>query len=466
MKGRGLQFLILTWVGMFAFQNMSAQTVLLWGMTGSDAAGSNGVIFSIRGDGTSYSARFTFNGSSGSGPNLHLTQAHGAKLYGMTHAGGANNGGVIFRFDTIGNTCADLFDFGYPLTADPQGALVLSKNGLLYGLVESGGPYHGGSIYSLDPATNTYKNLFYLDSTHGYSPFGSLTEALNNKLYGTTRYGGAHDAGVIFSFDPSTGIYAKLYDFNSGSTATSDLYLASNGKLYGGAVGGSFGKGVLFSFDPISNTYAKLFDFSGANGDGPGTLIQLANGNMYGTTGQGGANNEGTIFSFNPVTALVTKLYDFGNSFSIYPRALMLASDGLIYGTTGAGGPSSYGRIFRFDPTNNSVTAIHDFVAATGYYSSGSLIEINPFITGIQEQENSNFALFPNPNNGMCSLVSKNIQANSELELYTMYGQRIFKERIISERTDIDLSKESKGLFFYKVMYEGKCIHSGKIIVY
>lgn len=32
-------------------------------------------------------------------------------LYGLTYDGGANNGGVIFKFNPVGNICYRLFDF-------------------------------------------------------------------------------------------------------------------------------------------------------------------------------------------------------------------------------------------------------------------------------------------------------------------------------------------------------------------
>lgn len=81
-----------------------------------------------------------------------------------------------------------------------------------------------------------------------------------------------------------------------------------------------------------------LVSFSGANGSGPNSLVQGADGNFYGTTAGGGAKNRGTVFKLTPGGTLTTP-YSFcaqpncpdGNS----PYAgLILAKDGNFYRTT------------------------------------------------------------------------------------------------------------------------------------
>ncbi|MBL0340590.1 MAG: T9SS type A sorting domain-containing protein [Bacteroidetes bacterium] len=104
------------------------------------------------------------------------------------------------------------------------------------------------------------------------SPYGNLIQLSNGKLYGMTRWGGSHNSGVIFNFDPSNNSYNKLYDFDSinGAIPYGSLFNASDGKLYGmSRLGGVNNFGVVFSFDPSNNNYIKLHDFDSINGSYP-----------------------------------------------------------------------------------------------------------------------------------------------------------------------------------------------------
>ena len=113
-------------------------------------------------------------------------------------------------------------------------------------------------------------------TTGGNTLYGSLIQATDGKLYGTTLYYGANAQGVIYSFDLSTNIYTVLHNFNvmSGSPLVykSQLIQANDGKLYGtieqlDSITSHFGS--IYSFDIISNTYTDLFNFDHTNGADP-----------------------------------------------------------------------------------------------------------------------------------------------------------------------------------------------------
>lgn len=177
-----------------------------------------------------------------------------------------------------------------------------------------GGSSDYGVIFSFDPSTTTYTKFMDFNGTNGSNPYGSLVQKNDGKIYGLTAYGGINDAGVIFSFDPSAYTFAKLRDFDNatGSNPAGSLVSAKDGKLYGMTVsGGSIDAGVIFSFVP-SSTYTKLKDFDNTNGGYPyGSLAQASDGKLYGMTGYGGSIDAGVVFSFDPVTSTYTKLQDF-----------------------------------------------------------------------------------------------------------------------------------------------------------
>src|ERR1019366_3612536 len=98
--------------------------------------------------------------------------------------------------------------------------------------------------------------LFTFDGTHGASPYAGLVQATDGDLYGTTWGGGAKNAGTVFKITPS-GTLTTLYSFCSQSACTDGL-------------------------QPVAG------------------LVQLADGDFYGTTQYGGANSSGAVFKITP----------------------------------------------------------------------------------------------------------------------------------------------------------------------
>ena len=86
-------------------------------------------------------------------------------------------------------------------------------------------------------------------------------------------------------------------------------------------------------------------------GSSSAALIQATDGNFYGTTGLGGAFNLGTVFKMTP-TGVVTVLHSFGESPNDGANpmgSLVQGADGNLYGTTTSGGSFSRGIAFRLD---------------------------------------------------------------------------------------------------------------------
>src|SRR5262249_3617755 len=110
---------------------------------------------------------------------------------------------------------------------------------------------------------------------------------------------------------------------------------------------GGISNGTVFRFT-TTGIFTNLFSFGGANGANPtGDLIQLSDGNLYGTTSAGGTYNLGTIFRIT-TNGVLTSIFSFKTSTGGSPLGgLCLARDGNLYGTTSTGGPGGGGTIFR-----------------------------------------------------------------------------------------------------------------------
>lgn len=315
----------------------------------------------------------TLNGSS---PLGGLTQAANKKLYGVTYQGGATNEGVLFEVDPVTNVFIKKHEFSYNTGASPEGTLVLAANGNLYGMTSTGGATGDGVLFEFNPTTGAYVVKYNFDYDTGAEPNGNLMLASNNKLYGMTPEGGTSGYGVIFEFDPATGVYTKKTEFDNNTVGFGPydaLVEVSNGKFYGlcrdGGLNGN-GLGTLFEYDLATNTIAAKVNFTGTNGENPeGGLVKAPNGRLYGVTRRGGAYSLGVLFEYNYTTNTYTKRVDFGIT-SLAPSepvaSLALSANGKLYGSTVSGGSGAKGVLFEFDPTSNTLVKKHDFIGSNG----------------------------------------------------------------------------------------------------
>jgi len=375
-----LAYFVYFLAGILAFHPAKAQTALV-GMTSKGGNYGMGTLFSIiPGDTALLQHHSLFSASPGSQPGYtHCIEAANGKLYGMTTFGGIHNMGVIFEYDYTTNTYSRVYDFKGVDGSYPYGSLTEVSNGKLYGMARQNGIVGDGVIFEYDYLTNTYTKKFDMNSSSGYSPWGSLIKGVNNKLYGMNFAGGAFGKGVIFEYDYISGIYNKKVDFDgiNGAGGIGSLVQASNGHLYGMTLnGGTSNKGVIFEYDYLTGTYIKLFDFDGINGSAPcGSLIEASNGKLYGLTSEGGWSNKGVLFEYDYVSNTFTKKEDLQLPTGGEPFGSMIEVNGLLYGVTSDGGSFNKGAVFEYDFVNDTYTKKADLNGSNGNAPQGSLVE-------------------------------------------------------------------------------------------
>ncbi|MFZ4399257.1 MAG: choice-of-anchor tandem repeat GloVer-containing protein [Bacteroidales bacterium] len=362
------------------FNSFAQQNTQLWGMTIVGGKYGAGVIFCTDSSGNNETVNYNFFKYEGSPTHNDLIQASNGMFYGMTQYGGIDNLGIIFQYDTATNSYIKKFDFSASNGSSPAGSLIQTTDGKFYGMTSVGGTYDEGVIFQYDAVTNIYTKKFDFTSSFGSNPYGSLTQAIDGKLYGMTYFGGANNTGVIFQYDPLTNIYLKKIDLIAinGKYPQGSLIQAMDGNLYGiTRNGGTYNAGTIFKYDPVTNTYTKIIDLSSANGSNPqGSLIQANDGKLYGMTNEGGLNNKGVIFQYNPATNTYTKKIDFMDVNGSNPfGSLFQASDEKLYGMTYYGGAYNKGIIFQYDIITGIFTTKVDFNDATGINPEGSLIQ-------------------------------------------------------------------------------------------
>ncbi|WP_336513921.1 choice-of-anchor tandem repeat GloVer-containing protein [Pollutibacter soli] len=323
---------------------------------------------------------YDFRNVHGSRPQESLVFGNSGKLYGVTNGGGNNGLGVLFCFDTTLNRYSKLYDFNFSDGANPSGKLVKGQHGKLFGLTGGGGQYGFGTIYSFDPATHIFTRLFDFNGSNGNGPEGSLLITQTDKLIGTTQTGGNLNLGVLFSFDLTDSSYEVLFHFDShkGQYPVANVIQTSNGRLYGMAAGGANNFGIIYSYDTLTGETSVHYDFDGVNGgNNAGNLFEAKDRNLYGLTRIGGKDNIGVLFSFDPRLNVYTRLYDFRYIYGHYPEgSLTQGNDGKLYGMTRSGGAAAAGVVFSYDIQSKIYSVVGEFDLKNGSYpSSGELIE-------------------------------------------------------------------------------------------
>lgn len=316
-------------------------------------------------------------------------------FYGVTYNGGINSGGTVFKITPQG-ALTTLYSFcSQPACTDgqePNGPLVMGRDGNFYGTTYSGGSAGGtggaGTIFKIT-TNGTLTTLYsFCSQSHcadGQLPVTGLIQSRDGNFYGTTPYGGADFYGVAFKITPA-GTLTVLHSFDQtdGANPQSPLLLGTNGYFYGMTYeGGSSGNGTVFRMSSTGKL-TTLADFDGTNGENPyvGGLVELG-GNFYGTTLRGGANQMGTAFKVTPRGA-VTVLYNFCSvgggacNDGAAPNSIALAPTGIFFGTTELGGTSNDGTLFQLSVFTGSVEIspasgdIGATVAITGSGLSGA----------------------------------------------------------------------------------------------
>ena len=356
------------WSGLVLSQNT------LYGTTYSGGSAVEGTIFSVNTDGSGFTNLHQFtSGIDGANPYAGMILS-GNTLYGTAFAGGASGNGVVFSMRTDGSGFTTVYSFtGGSGGAGPWGGVVLSGN-TLYGTTEVGGSGSLGTVFAVNTDGTGFKILhnFVGGANDGGTPYAGLVLS-GGTLYGTTQVGGTAGNGMVYGVNTDGTGFTNLHSFtttsgaaqvnNDGAEPWAGLVLSGN-TLYGAAYsGGSQGNGTLFSVNTDGSSFTVLHTFSAlagtplANIDGGnpvGGLIVSGN-TLYGTGQVGGVYGSGTVFSLNTDGTGFATLYNFSqltalnmpNADGAFPVATLFLSGTTLYGTAFTGGASGYGSVFR-----------------------------------------------------------------------------------------------------------------------
>jgi uncharacterized repeat protein (TIGR03803 family) len=252
-------------------------------------------------------------------------------------------------------TIKQLFGFPYDstLTLCPDGSFpqgfIESADGNFYGIAVAGGTglNSQGTVFKITPTGGFTLLYSFAEQPDGSLPNGaaptSLVEGLDGNLYGLTLVDGSNGLGTAFRLTKN-GVITLLHNFcdtldcHDGANP-SFLTVGIDGKFYGATGPNGPPTSVLFRMsEGGAFTVLHTFDTK-AQPDGTGVfgMVQLADGNFYGTTVAGEQLKPwNSVFRFDPVTGEYAILHGFNspniNLPNVASSGLTLASDGNLYG--------------------------------------------------------------------------------------------------------------------------------------
>jgi uncharacterized repeat protein (TIGR03803 family) len=343
-----------------------------YGTTEGGGRSGVGAIFNIT-SGGSFTPVYPFTGGSdGSAPEASLVQGADGNFYGTTFGGNGTPGltgyyGTVFKV-TSGGSLTTLYPFtGASDGKNPGAALVQGTDGNFYGTTEFGGivgSNHGlgaGTVFQITPSGSLTTLYSFTGGSDGSGPYAGLVQGADGNFYGATAGGGNGSVGTVFQIT-SSGSLTTLHSFTyavDGASPVASLIQGADGNFYGttgdGGIGGQ-GQGTVFQIT-TSGSLTTLYSFTGGKDGGKpkSGVIQGADGNFYGTTYIGGSYGAGTVFRITTSGSLST-LYSFTDDAAndgdgAYPVGLVQGTDGKFYGTTAGGGDGGgVGTVFLLNP--------------------------------------------------------------------------------------------------------------------
>jgi hypothetical protein len=317
-------------------------------------------------------------GADGSTPDANLTRDPSTGiLYGTAQYVFGADTGVVFQLTPPSSSggawvYSVIHSFNGGDGGVPQGEMILTSTGTLFGAASSGGAYGGGVSFRLQPPTApstqwTYTVLHNFDpSTDGSVPVGPIASDAQGNIYGLTAVGGPNEEGTAYELSPpvkpgQAWRFRTIHQFSGpdGSQSFTGLVRRpSDGALFGGTIfGGSTNLGVVFQLIPPeiaggSWTEQTLYTFTGAaDGCNAASVYVNARGSLYGSTS--GLNcSTGTVFQLSRPTESDPQ-WIFNTVFpdDLNPIGpLLVGSGGKIYGTNYFGGSTGQGSVFVATP--------------------------------------------------------------------------------------------------------------------
>ena len=332
-------------------------------------------------------------------PETALLMDGNGQIWGTTTYGGTHDCGTVFKLDPISAQLTTVVHFtsakGNALGKSPRGHLLADAKGGAIGVCEYGGHGFLGTLYRVDLTSGGFKLLTDIsaleNANEGSAPQGGLASGSDGWLWGTASMNGSHYCGTVFKVDPVTNTLLSVANFTGsdgphrGRYPCATLHHDGNGFLWGTTrEGGRTGWGTVFKVNEATGELTTVLDFhSDGNNVRGGTrseLIPDGKGWLWSCTYSTWFHIMGEVYKINTTTGEILAISRFegdkGPRFGRGPG--VLANDGLgfMWGASMADHQRTRSSLFKIDiQTNKRTTMAHFFDCApgSGFQSMGDM---------------------------------------------------------------------------------------------
>lgn len=330
----------------------------LWGTAtygGQGASTGQGTIYKVERRSGKLSVVTRFSGLDGAAPGgvprAHLLRAGPDHFVGVTGFWGKGWSGVIYRVHIPSGryeVLKHLADVAETTDGEePHGTLAEAADGSLWGTTFHHGAHHCGTVYRLDPATHQLVTRIHFTGKSGAhagsNPDAGLVPDGLGWLWGTTSAGGAADAGTIFKVHEQTGDFVSVAQFGragnplAGQRPMTELALDERGQLWGTAAG------TVFKVDSRSHAVQTVVAFGGdlrePFGTARGRLVADGKGYVWGCALGDRKNAKASLFRIRTADAAWEVVRSFPSALAgwsgWHPSAQMVRDRGGLLWFTG-----------------------------------------------------------------------------------------------------------------------------------
>ena len=362
----------------------------LWGTCSRGGLSGNGAVYKLQPQTGAVSFVASFTGPDGALPGRWptgvLTADAAGNLWGVTAWGGADDTGTVFKVHpatgVVTNSIVFTSESGLHPGRLPQAAL-LAVSGQLWGTTQEGGLLNHGTVFRLDPATETLTTVIQFGNyipTGPTDPASRLCLAGDGKLWGTSIYGGTSNAGTLFNIVPGTGLLTVAASFGGsgipGSNPSAGLVRDSAGALWGTS-SPLTSTPLAFKIMETSAAWQVITKFPIQPGLSSYAGLEADDsGQLWGLCANGGTAGFGTLYKLDPLTDTLTHVLNCGTGtvMARNPIYSLTKCGGMLYGQS-SGGTTGFGTVYRFDPATGSYATLGEITGDSGPYPGRSLVD-------------------------------------------------------------------------------------------
>ena len=418
-----------------------------------------------------------FNSSNGS--KLWEYEIVGDVIFGKNFASGikVDSQGNVLVLGTIENSSTNLDIVLTKLS--PAGTLIWRKT-----YNNSFNTADGAGDLVIDNNSNIYITGKTKNSS-GIDDFITLKYSSNGNLIWDIKYNGTinwNDQAFRIGIDNLNDVYVSgnstdstLYysmmtvKYSCFVPSAPDSFLVSNISPCAGelnvpySVNAQTGQTYTWTYTGSGVTFNGTSNSSSANFSNTATAgsIQVFSNNSCGAS----LNTLSLAINVNPQPAVTLSSF---SPLCSYDSSISLTGGSPAGGAYSGSGVS--GSIF--DPTIAGIGTHTITYTYTDTSAGCAILATKPIVvstcTGIAEIFNNEVNVSPNPNNGLFTVTVPNIALKSKLEIYNMRGEKVYQTQFnYTSNTEIDLSKEAKGIYFYRLALDNSNkVITGKLIVH